>query len=341
MASAGATNSNSFGGTREKGKASTPPPGPTTTNPFGAINLSSAAKPANSLGSAGFSFGANNGLKADPPAFNFGKSSNHATKSGTAKAPSSAVTKERLDRLREAGIAKLRQVDEMGGRTDLLRDIQCFLAYRAAIVKPVQTVTPPPVSAAATATAPSVASPPVAPAPKPFGNFARPADTSATKKSTFAFGPAATAPAPSVAAPAPVGGDNDSGFPTEPSKEAERNSDPEYNTLYDVNKVKFYAMEGEKWKGFATGPLRIDQHVSLGSRRMVLRDSQSGKVHLNLSISKGMTFKKIEKGSGVKLRKYISFMGIRNEKVGSEMFMFSTSLEDHTNLLAKLCELAA
>lgn len=285
------------------------------------------------------SLGASNGWEATTaPAFTVGKSSNHATKSGTTKAPSSAVTKERLDRLRDAGIAKLRKVDEMGGRTDLLRDIQCFLAHRAAIVKPVQTVTPPVNNPSAATAAPCVASPvDPSPAPKPFGNFAVTAKPSATK-STFKFG---AAPAASVAAPAPVGGDNDSGFPTEPTKEAERNSDPDYNTLYDVKKVKFYAMEGGKWKGFATGPLRIEQHVSLGSRRMVLRDGQSGKVHLNMSIVKGMDFKKSEKGTGAKLKTFICFIGIRNADVGCESFMFYTKLEDHAKLLAKLCEVAA
>jgi hypothetical protein len=119
-------------------------------------------------------------------------------------------------------------------------------------------------------------------------------------------------------------------MPSEPKTEVEQVSDPNWSTILEVSKAKFYTHSNQKWNPCASGILRVEQHTTQQSnRRVVIRDASTGKVHLNCSIPKGTPITP----KVVKEKYYITFVSRRLEDDMDMMFMLQTHRAEHATLL--------
>jgi hypothetical protein len=185
----------------------------------------------------------------------------------------------------------------------------------------------------------------------PF-SFATPSSsTGSTSTPTFSFGkPVATLPpAAAVPTPAPAASNNananddDAPVPAEEATAPLEKADVDWEELLEVN-VRFHRMaRGKKdWSKAVKGPLKVQEHKSNSSRRIVMRDG-AGKVLLNVGISKGMSFEKnteppTKPGKGP--RTTVRFMGLESNERGPETFLIICRPDMLDEFHGKLEELA-
>mmetsp|Transcript_22148 Transcript_22148/g.33477 ORF Transcript_22148/g.33477 Transcript_22148/m.33477 type:complete len:442 (+) Transcript_22148:99-1424(+) len=113
-------------------------------------------------------------------------------------------------------------------------------------------------------------------------------------------------------------------------------SDPDWDTAYKVDKVKFYVYADDEWKSHQNGPLRLQCKKSDSSKkRMVIRDGVIGKVILNVMIT-NVAFKGREKQK----KRYINFMALRKKEGDMEQMMIQCVPAEYSALLKKLKEMA-
>jgi len=127
-----------------------------------------------------------------------------------------------------------------------------------------------------------------------------------------------------------------------PETSVEEVEDPDWNTVYRVQRVRYYLFEKENWKGYAKGPMRLQtQNSNSKNKRLLLRDDL-GKVHLNVMITNVKFSKKVSsKESSAVKRYYIQFCALRDTEKGMEKIMLQCKAEDHADLLKKLNEIAS
>jgi RanBP1 domain len=254
----------------------------------------------------------------------------------------------RLSTMKTLFAEKMRERDMIGAYGGLLEDCNCFLGYYKAIEKPVndalarQTASTQ-VQPAAQATPHVAAANP--PAPKAMFSFSATAEKNLTSNPTttgvsFSFSSGTPAPGlpptPAPASAASVDIDDDA-VPSEPRVEVEHVSDPDWTTVHDVGKVKFYVFVDGNWSQRASGTLRVDQSNSkASSRRIVIRDANTGKVHLNCSIVKDMPIM----AQIVKQKYYIKFVSRQIEDDDDTRYMLQTNHRDHEKLVETLKEMA-
>lgn len=119
-----------------------------------------------------------------------------------------------------------------------------------------------------------------------------------------------------------------------PEKAAEEQNTEE-DCLYQV-RSKYYKLISGQWKDFSSGPLRVYQHKTHPTKkRMVLRND-TGKVQLNVSITKGMRFEKVIQ----KTKGFVRFIAIQDENVGVEKFMLAVKVQNVDQLHQTLVDLA-
>jgi hypothetical protein len=92
---------------------------------------------------------------------------------------------------------------------------------------------------------------------------------------------------------------------------------------------------------FAKGDLKLQELKSdVGIKRMVMRDI-AGKVTLNVAVSIGMEFKKLqEKAKSGRVVARISFVGIRDRDHGAETLSIVCKAELQDELYGKLIEMS-
>ena len=73
-----------------------------------------------------------------------------------------------------------------------------------------------------------------------------------------------------------------------------------------------------KWKGFATGTLRLTKSKTIQKAQMVIR-TDSGKVQLNVRVAKGMTF--TERTETAEGKGHLFFNAIQDEEIGLEKIL--------------------
>lgn len=216
---------------------------------------------------------------------------------------------------------------------------------------------PAPVAFAFGSTAPQ-ASPAAAPASQPTFAFGSTSATAAAPSpaasSGFSFAPAAVSAAPTPGAnvkisltPVPTHSESGSGDVDDtqlaPEEKTELESaDGDWNELMNV-KVRAYHYRHEGGpKKFASGGLKIQQlKANPKIHRMVLRDA-AGKVLLNIGISTGMSFQKVDQKTkpGSRPAAVIIFFGINDQERGVEKFSLVSTLDDATKLLEKFQQLS-
>lgn len=132
---------------------------------------------------------------------------------------------------------------------------------------------------------------------------------------------------------------SDAPAPAEESKNkstSDEGSDPDWDTAYKVDKVKFYVCVDDEWKSHQSGPLRLQIKKSDSSKkRMVIRDGVIGKVILNVMIT-NVAFQGREKQK----KRYINFMALRKKEGDMEHMMIQCVPDDYVDLLKKLKEMA-
>lgn len=242
--------------------------------------------------------------------------------------------------------AKMRERDVLGATGGLLEDCNCFLGYYKAIEKPVNDAlareTAQKQEASVEQTTPHCVT---VPTKKEMFTFdatteKKPAANLTTTGVSFSFSSATPGsglpPTPSVTS-ASVDADDDA-IPSEPRVEVEYVSDPDWTTVHDVRKVKFYVFADGKWNPRASGSLRVEKNKSKPSnRRIVIRDVNTGKVHLNCSIAKQMP---ISAEVSNKHKVYIKFVSRQAEDEDGTSYMLQTLNTDHPKLFETLEEMA-
>ena len=254
---------------------------------------------------------------------------------------------ERLRKLKMVFASKMRQRFSSGALVgpDILEDISCCIGYSKAIDKPlddalnkeeiitevkecpVPVQDPPTVSAIA------------APVPFSFGAAVAPMVSATAAPVPFSFGAAITTQPSHVpaSASAPIDVDNDDAVPSEPPVKVEPISDPDWNTVHQVSKVKVFVDNDGKWKSIASGPLRVEKHTTKAkNNRIVIRDGNTGKVLLNCSIPSGGTITP----QVAKNKYFVTFFSRRVDDTESKMFMMQTQATHHEALLKILTELS-
>jgi RanBP1 domain len=255
---------------------------------------------------------------------------------------------ERLATMQKLFAEKMRERVALGASGGLLEDCNCFLGYYKAIEKPVNDALAR--QTARTQERPAAqATPPVAaanpPAPKAMFSFGATAEKNSTSNPTttgvsFSFSSATPAPGlpltPAPASTTSVDTDDDA-VPSEPRVEVEHVSDPDWTTVHDVGKVKFYVSADGKWNQRASGPLRVEQsNIKASSRRIVIRDANTGKVHLNCSIVKDMPII----SQVAKQKYYIKFVSRQIDDDDDTRYMLQTYPADHEKLVETMKEMA-
>ena len=131
--------------------------------------------------------------------------------------------------------------------------------------------------------------------------------------------------------------DDDDAIPSEPAVKAEPSTDPDWTTVHQVNKVKAFVSNDEKWKSIATGGLRVEKHnTKAKSNRIVVRNETTGKVILNCSIpSGGYVAPQIAKE-----KYFVTFYSRRLQDEVDKRFMIQTNSTQHAALLEILRELS-
>ena len=201
---------------------------------------------------------------------------------------------------------------------------------------------------AAGASAPGLSSDNLSPsikAPKPFSGFSFSANGTVPDVSANNASTSPTVPKPftgfGFSSPHTTGTITPGGNTTSRGIDVNKNDDDKVKDEVEavgkeVNKeedciIEVVAKHGKfidkKWKMFEGGKLRLYRHKTTQKCRLVMRNTQVGKVVLNVAITKGMSFtKRVKKQKG-----YISFIAIENESIGIEKFLLvvqKDNLED-------------
>eukprot|EP00586_Coscinodiscus_wailesii_P008132 CAMPEP_0172522766 /NCGR_PEP_ID=MMETSP1066-20121228/293304_1 /TAXON_ID=671091 /ORGANISM="Coscinodiscus wailesii, Strain CCMP2513" /LENGTH=231 /DNA_ID=CAMNT_0013305797 /DNA_START=753 /DNA_END=1448 /DNA_ORIENTATION=- len=182
--------------------------------------------------------------------------------------------------------------------------------------------TPAPIAAAAPTTKPlfpTLTSTSPAPASSNPFQFSFPSNTATAKPATntggtdgskpfsgFSFGNggpkvAAVAPASAPAPSSATAGEEEDGAPLEKQEIVEKEVNPEEDCIREARAKKYMLVDSE-WKDLGVGVVRLmKNNKDQSKRRLVMRNSV-GKVVMNFSIGKGMTFDKTLSKKGAYIR---------------------------------------
>ncbi len=117
----------------------------------------------------------------------------------------------------------------------------------------------------------------------------------------------------------------------------EENKDEE--TLYEVRARLIKLIDGT-WNKSCTGPCRLYRNTLTDKKRMVLRNDV-GKVMLNVSVGKGMPFKKVSQKTKKGEVWHVSFIAVEEEGEGAKQIMLNVKKEDIDKFHEKLESMAA
>jgi hypothetical protein len=253
----------------------------------------------------------------------------------------------RLETMKKLFAAKMRKRDVLGATGGLLEDCNCFVGYYKVIEKPVNDALArhltreQELSVAQVAPHGVAANPPTKKSSLTFGVTAEKKPTVNPTTTGVSFSSVTPAPGlpptPNVTSAASVDVDDDA-VPSEPRVEVEHVSDPDWTTVHVVRKVKFYVFGDGKWNQRAPGSLRVKQNNNKPSnRRIVIRDTNTGKVHLNCSIAKQMPIV----SHVTKQKYYIIIVSRQAEDEDGTKYMLQTLKGDHEKLVDTLTEMAS
>lgn len=156
---------------------------------------------------------------------------------------------------------------------------------------------------------------------------------------SFSFGASSSAPSISHVQASSSGNDDDNGDEDDPTSNpddgqvdyVEEKKYLEEDILHEVRATLFKKSAEKAWKKSTTGALRVLRHKATGKPRIVIRN-QYGKLHLNVSLTEGMKFEKVEKNSAKGKLMYLTFIGLENESKGREFFMLQVRPESMNEL---------
>lgn len=308
-----------------------------TRNPFATVTLS-APNSSQSQSVKPFSFGTTPSISNDTKdvnrttfaGFSFATPATPSTAGPTDKGEGTvdALRKQRdekLKKLKKTFASKMRQRFASGGFGGVLEDLNCYMGYRKAIIKPLKV---------------ALAKEEIT-EQKPLANQIehRPVISAPTSQAAFSFGAVATSEPRQVqnSSSLPTVVDDDDAVPSEPTVEVEAISDPDWTSVLHLSKVKVFVRDDTKWKAIASGPLRVEKHNTKSkTNRIVIRDANTGNVLLNCSIpSGGKITPQVAKN-----KYYITFLSRRADDSDSKMFMMQTHGSDHEALLQILTEMS-
>ena len=298
-------------------------------NPFAAVRLKAPQAPRDNSTSS----------------FSFSSSSSTESKMMGAK------TKERMERMNKSFSETCAKALEKDPAHDLSYTISEFFAWKRVIMQNRQEpgkevvgtntktssggsdgnsttkllfgVSPP-------STNPFGGAPPTSNTKNPFGNFASAPSPAATPGFSFKI-PSKTTTTTSPAQPTPPAGNGDDAMPKMAPEKVEKSEDADWTIVREV-RAKYYRNDNGAWKGLATGLLRLEGHKKDESNRMVMRDG-SGKLQLNLSVTKGMP---IMEQTSAKGKTFILFVAVQDENKGPQQFKLQVKPADFSETLGVL-----
>lgn len=99
--------------------------------------------------------------------------------------------------------------------------------------------------------------------------------------------------------------------------------------------------ENEQWKRCESGTLSLRRGQQTSKCRILMHDTDSGKLHFNVGVVKGMTFNKVMKTTAKGVSAYVRFRALEFENKGMETFMLQVKPEFVDDLHKHLEQMAA